>query len=267
MPPNKLEQIPQEQGAEKLRKLEEQLGQKLNKEGVPVGSNCRINMDAFEGLYSQSDIEKDKKLAEEWEKEWHKGIAPEEIEKEKIKSDGEQFEVLKTIIFNKFLGEDFIVARASLYDDIKNKIDNVILDKKSGNLICAFDEVADASGKKFEEKKEGVLSRNINSSEEMKLKYGLQMKEEKIIPGTDDHFPLFYLALPPDRIKEAIKRMGTTIDEKTDYETKLFSYFISSIDAQIKALKLYPRLDQILKGSINLFEQSLTDSLKKFRKW
>lgn len=225
---------------EKLKGLEQAVAARLNAEGVPVDDNCRIKMDAPE----------DVRLAEELERKWQ------EKEGERIKKDGEQFEILKTIIFNKFLNNDFIIARTSLYDDFVNKVDNVILDKKTGNLVCALDEVADNSGKDFEEKKEKVLARNMKGNENM-LKYGLLMENGKMVPGGADHFPLFYLALPHDRIREAIERMAPSLDEKSDYETKLFSYFVSSIDTQIKTLKLYPRLDNILKESIAVFESSL----------
>ena len=230
---------------EKLKSLERELSTRLNAEGVPVDDNCRIKM---------SDSE-DIRLTEKLKKEW------EERGGEKIKKDGEQFEILKTIIFNKFLSRNFLVVRASLYDDIRNKVDNVILDKDTGSLVCAVDEVASISGKEFEDKKQRVLARNTKEGGG-KLKYGLRTENGKIKLEKTEHFPLFYLALPPDRIKEAINKMEPTFDEKTDYEKRLFSYFLSSINSQIKALKLYPHLDQTLKTSISFFESAF----QKFEK-
>ncbi len=244
-----------EKNAEKLRNLEKQISERLNVEGVPVDDTCRIRMDNFDGIYPAEHIRKDRELAEKRERKYKEGKT------ENMKSDGEQLEALKTIVFNKFMGKDFIVARTSFYDDIINRVDNVILDKNTGNLVCALDEVASVSGKEFENKKGEVLDRNKRENENM-LKYGLHMEDGKIRPASADHFPLFYLALPSDRIKAAVNKLGLSLEEKTDYEAKLFSYFVSSIDTQIKTLKLYPHLDNALKQSIFVFE----DSLKKFGK-
>jgi hypothetical protein len=240
------EQAPREESAEKLKNLEKQISERLNAEGVPVDDDCRIRMDVFNGVYPAEHIKEDIKLTEAREKKYKIGNEG---------SDGENFEVLKTIIFNKFLGNDFIVARASLFDDFINRVDNVILDKKTGNLVCALDEVADISGSEFEKKKGEVLNRNMKENENM-LKYGLRMENGKIAPARAEHFPLFYLALPHNHIREAVNKIAPSLEEKSEYEKDLFSYFLASINLQIKTLKLYPHLGKPLKTSISLFENA-----------
>ena len=48
---------------------------------------------------------------------------------EKIMIAGERFERLKTAILYKAFREKFIVVRSSHYDDIRNGVDNVIVEK------------------------------------------------------------------------------------------------------------------------------------------
>lgn len=59
--------------------------------------------------------------------------------KEVAKSN--QAEMAITALLHKMLKERFIVVRASTFDDYKHGMDNLILDRETGAVICAFDEV------------------------------------------------------------------------------------------------------------------------------
>jgi len=114
---------------EKIRNLQEKLSKDLRAKGIPVNNECRLQISGFKNVYPQDDIEIDIKIVLELQKKWS--------EEGGIKKEGEQFEIIKTIIFNKFLGNDFVVVRSSLYDDFKNGVDNIILDKKNRKLsLC-----------------------------------------------------------------------------------------------------------------------------------
>jgi len=228
----------------KLINLERQLSEYLNAQDVPTTGDCRINPEAFEKIYGTEQIKRDEKYVKELEQKW----AAEEGDK--TTRYGEQFEALKTIIFHKFLGKDFIVLRSSLYDDIVNKVDNIILDKKTGNLVCALDEVATMTGERFENKKSAILERNKGNNGGGRLKYGLFIKEGKLSLGSTKHFPIFYLAIKPNYLKEAIRKMQPSLNETTEYERKLFDYFISLIDYQIKEMQLNPSIRENIKRSI-----------------
>jgi len=77
------------------------------------------------------------------------------------------------------------------------------------------------------------------------------------VPVDDDcriRMDVFDGVYPAEHIKKDRELTETRkikyLEEKTDYEKNLFSYFIASIDLQIKTLKLYPRLNWVLKNSI-----------------
>lgn len=157
-----LEKAEQEQETrKKLINFITQIAENLKiKDNVPLTEDCRIDMEAFNKIYSKEIIKKDQELIEKYESEWYKGLSQEDIKKERLKTDGEKLEMLKTTVFAKGLGQEFIVARTSRYDDIKNNIDNVILEKETGNIICALDEAGGTMNVRYQEKVEKIMARN-----------------------------------------------------------------------------------------------------------
>ena len=229
---------------EKIKKILELVREKLISEGVPTDENCRIQMEAFEGIYPKEEILDDKIHLKRIEKKWQERNEPEE----KIDKEGEQLEILKTALFNKFLGKKALIVRTSLYDDVTNHVDNLMIDKETGKTLCAFDEVGTNIGPIFTEKMVKVLK--INTEERgAKLKYGLKLEkgmnnENKIKLGRRDNLPIFYLALPSLQIKEAIKNAEPSLEKFSDYEKKVFEYFYFSLISQVKALNLEKNLSE-----------------------
>ena len=75
--------------------------------------------------------------------------------------------------------------------------------------------------------------------------------------GKADNLPLFYLVLPPKYIEEGVKELVPSLSEKSEYEKKLFSYFIASLSSQISFLKLERRLNPALREKITYFENAI----------
>lgn len=245
-----------EEGVEKLENYLEKIYLELKENGFPINEDCRINMAAFKGVYSLEAIENDEKKIEELERKWRQ----EQPEREKKESSGEKLEMLKTSIFHKFLGKDFFVMRSSIYDDVKNKVDNLIIEKETGNPVCAFDEVAAIGGPKLEEKREKILDINLKGGGN--LKYGLKVekgngkKEIKLI--LEKNIPIFYLALPQSEIEKGIKEFNPL--GKSDYEKMLFDYFVKLLKFEISALKLKElRFSPDLRERLNLFEKKIEE--------
>jgi len=252
--------VEKEEGEENVKTLKEFLrltAEKLEKDGVPVRSNCRIEMDQFDKIYSIQEIEKDKKEISRIEFL----VGAEESAPEKHL--GEQLEMLKTGIFNKFLPDSFVTARASRFDDIKNGADNVIIDRLSGNIVCALDEVGEIQGARFEEKKSQVLRKNQKGG--IFLKYALAAKDGQIIPSQAiQNIPIFYLALSREHVRKGIQEFVSSIDKPpSDYERKIFDYFISSIDTQIKAIELNLNLEKTLRKRVEGFKNTISQIRQK----
>jgi len=256
----KFEKPKEKEPEERLKNFLESAAKELEKEEIPVDKDCRIKIEAFKPTYGENEIKKDLKEIEIYQKRfeeerkrslWKKN--PEKLFEEKRM--GENLEILKTAIFSKFLGSEFAVVRASLYDDIKNGIDNVIFEKKTGNLVCALDEVGEISGKIYERKKEKVLERNRIGGG--KLKYGFKLEKGKLVLKKVSNIPIFYLALPERHINEGMKNFIPSFEEKSDFEKKLFTYFLSTLVSQINSLKLEQNLNPILKRSLIQFEKTI----------
>jgi hypothetical protein len=239
----------------KVERFLESTTMRYRAEGVPLGNDSRIDMAAYKGLYP--DVAKDLERNRDWGKEWFGGLSPEMARERRRLTEGEQLEMLAYAILAKNLGERFVVARTSPHDDRVNKVDTIILDKETGNLVCAFDEVGDASGVNYEKKQTLVRDRNLKGG--ASLKYGIGVRREKgkqeVVPSAAEHLPLFYLAVPGDRVKKGMKEFVADPVQQSEFEERLFSYFIATISAQIGALELYHRrLDPELKKKLEDFK-------------
>ena len=237
---------------------------------VPATEDCRIDMSAFGSVYSQAVIAKDMAWVREREAEEYPDLSAEEIKTERLKRDGEGLEMLKTAIFAKQLGQEFIVARTSRHDD-ENGVDNIILEKETGNIVCALDEVADTSGRRYQEKAERVLDRNRKKyGSGGALKYGFMIEKNKdgsrkLCLGRVENIPLFYLALPKRHLRNGLKEFIPSFEESSDYERKLFSYFTTSLSSQIDFLKLEQNLNPALKNRLICFEKTIKKLLEEKR--
>ncbi|MBI2626432.1 MAG: hypothetical protein HYW69_02480 [Candidatus Nealsonbacteria bacterium] len=235
----------------------------LRKEGIPVDGGGRIDITKFGDVYSKRSIELDgawvKKLKTAWETaaaashkmSWLYGR--EQI-KQKVAQEhpmGGVWEMLATSILHKNLGKDFIVVRASEYDDARYKVDSVILDRKTGQVVCAFDEIGATTGERFEEKRKKVLERNWQRGG-ADLKYGISMEERagkmELKKGSVYQIPLLYLALSEEDIRRTLQ------DPKQ--EKKVFGDFVNSAKEQIKDIKRGP-IHSKLKERLDFFEKVL----------
>lgn len=253
----------------KVEKFLAQMAARYGENGVPVGEDGRIDENFYKELYSDEEVEKDLQGNRQWEKNWHGDLSAEEIQKKKRLAEGEQLEMLACAMFIKNLGEKFVVVRSSPHDDRINKVDTIILDRETGNLVCAFDEVGDTSGVDYEEKQNLVREKNLNNG--ASLKYGISVREgndgkKETVPSEVHHIPLFYLALPSSRIKKGIEEFVADPVQQSEFEKRLFLYFTSTIIAQIDALNLYQkRLDPELRKRLEDFKNvisSLADEQK-----
>jgi hypothetical protein len=185
---------------------------------LPIDESLRINMRAFSSKhYSRERIEADTKRVEEAKKrQFEKAVeaimndpvrrrlAGPGVDKmaEKQIQMGKIWEVVATAVLHKNLGEDFMVVRTSEYDDCCNanaKVDTLILDKETGNIICVFDEIVTLSDKendgRFKAKKKNIMESNLRGGAE--LEYGIRFKEgngkRKLKVEKIANIPVFYL--------------------------------------------------------------------------
>ncbi|GEM_PF-5312818 len=74
------------------------------------------------------------------------------------------------------------------------------------------------------------------------------------------------MALPKDRIEKGLRELAMSATQQSDFERKLFEYFMAAMSLQIQGLELYNRrLDPELKKKLETFSKIIT-RLKKTAK-
>ena len=127
-----------------------------------------------------------------------------------------QLEMAITILLHKRFGDRYVVVRASKYDDYFNGIDNVLVNKETGDVICAFDEVRmNERSDRDAYKKE--RSRKKASQGGATLKYGFQITGGKIVKQPIASIPIFCLGLDSEDCNALINNISYA--NKTDNPT------------------------------------------------
>ena len=285
-PKNNLEA--EKRPAEKLRELIVEMSHDMNMSvresyGVRklVNQDGTIDIGEFMNVsgYGEKKIHEDRKKTYECEVEWS-GVREEEVREfyrsnynaeteedvvrvflEKKKNEkNTQMELFTMVLFNKMLKDDFIVVRTSKYDDYMNGIDTVMVNKKTGDVVCAFDEVHDHKESSRAEEKRKTKTREARSGG-AKLTYGISVSEGKLERKEIKNLPVFALALSTNQLNDALKNMNydMTVSEK---EEEIFAFFVSSLEKQKKEF-FGTHLPKPEYTNLLRFEQSLNTMKKK----
>lgn len=240
---------------ERAEKIAEAVGNAVaedSEKGIPLHEvTGRIDMGApeFLALHSRHEVETDIARVSNLEKRM--GRAPEldvsvrEFGERLCENTGEQLEALTLLLFRKFLGEEYIVARTSPYDDYVGGVDMFLLHRKTGEVVCAIDEVGAITGDDIQKKKEQVEDVNVLETGAF-LKYGLTIGQNgEVLPAAIEHVPKFYLPLPPEEIRGLRNHMNYSSGEPSKHERNTFQFFCNMLlEEEI------PRLETLLNRKI-----------------
>lgn len=247
------ERLERQETLEKLLVFIKQLAERYRTEGIPIDDDGRISMPAYKNLYR--DVDRD--ISRSWEGRGN----TEELHTEQMEHLGEKLEMLAYAIFAKNFGEGFVIARSSTYDDWSSGADTILLDRETGALVCAFDEVGDTTGEAYEKKQRLIRKRNLEGGG-VHLKYGLSMAakgdKRNVTPAAVNNVPIFYIALRSAFIDKGMSEFQSDPKAQSPFEQQLFSYFVATISQQIEGLKLYGnRLNPNLKKGLGDFESAM----------
>ncbi len=98
----------------------------------------------------------------------------------------------------------------------------IILDKKTGGLVCAFNEIGAIGDRGNRDKCAQTFEKNTQSDKlgnsGVELSYGLELEQKgKAKVAERKNIPVFYLALEKTHIDRGLKQL-TSFKEKTDQE-------------------------------------------------
>jgi hypothetical protein len=209
------------------------------------------------------------------------------IDEELQEKESYQFEILKTAIMHKNMKSRYVVARSSRYDDITNGVDNVLMDKTTGDIVCALDEISPGGditkNAGYQERRAQLRQKNLGdqAADPRKIKYrgfGAQLKyapvlnheEGTIECGQVSNIPIFLLSLDQERLRMFLKEFNEDYNTPSKgKEEALFSFLLTSIKFQIQELALdphYSHLPSDLKLRIENFKKFIIENeTKKIR--
>ena len=204
----------------------------LREYGMSSTHEGRVNMLAFNELHTADTLRKHDDFVRRKEK-WIRKNETDQQRRERVESD--LFEQMVSIIFTKFASEQFIVFRSSKYDDLKNGIDTVIIDRESGDTMCSVDEVVSDFKSTVQKKREHVLRVNDIG---VNLNYGFRKNENGIFVPAEYHanFPLCYLPFPRKLILPAVNQLSDRLFEVSDMDRTIFKYLLKYLCLSLKTV-------------------------------
>ncbi len=161
---------------------------------------------------------------------------------ERNKHDGALAEMAVTVLMHKYLKDEFYVLRTNIYDDYAHGIDNLIVEKATGAVICTFDEfVGSVEDERFQKK----LHRERKQAHDQgaKIDYGIGIRHD--IDGTRNverkavrHVPTFTLPIEKTQLQSLLHELGDTLDNPPSAAThETFTHIISSLSEQATMFK------------------------------
>lgn len=186
----------------------------------------RINLEGAEA-------ESDKSLVDAQEQGFSQGMGKdlETWRRDSEKNPANLTEMALTIMLHKFLKQSFIVARASRFDDYNNGVDQVLIFKPTGEVVCGFDEVLGNEGDDGGQKKEAKLERTREKGG-AKIQYGAKMEDGKLVRSEVKNVPAFFMSLSKAELRELLESIKNNSEKISEVEKTIFKKLLSSLATQ-----------------------------------
>jgi hypothetical protein len=179
----------------------------------------------------------------------------------------ELLELATTAVFHKVLGEKFMVVRSSVFDDYENGADNVIINKETGDVVCAFDEVREnsVSNRKLREDEVEEKTRTEEKEEKIKrkaqkggtrIKYGFGSAAGKLVKKQITGVPMFYISVEAPELDKLLEKMDYNSAKPNEVELEIFDKLLASLSQQTEMLKQEKIHPEVAKNLLS-FEKSL----------
>jgi hypothetical protein len=272
---------------EKLKGLLENIANKINREteeqyGLSrlLNTDCTISMDGFSegggGIYRDEEIQRHHGEVERLELDFSGANSPnvqdfyrseygietpdgivKRWKQNKEKDKNGQTEMAVTALLSKILKDDFLVVRTASYDDYRNRIDNIILNKRTGEVICAFDEVHEGGrGERTNAKIEKV--KKIAKKGGTEITYGLNLENGKLVRSGMKNIPVFFLGLKSEELLNLLNNMEYNPETGvSSVEYEVYAKLVASLRDQQQQLLDSPEVPNLLKEKLKKFENSL----------
>jgi hypothetical protein len=274
-----------------LEKMSNQRNTELNQSKNPelhnlLNAEGKIQMNNFQNIYSSDEIKTDKSTINELELEFS-GLNDERVlafkqnefrtktldetlkkwKQSQNERPGAQAEMAITILLNHFLGDEFIVARSSDYDDYKNKTDQVLVHKATGQTICSFDDLFSdrPDQKRGQEKLDTAL--RIAKKGGNQVKYGLLIDQnsKQLRLGEIKNVPNFCLSIHPNELSAVVSWLNDPDNPQKQMNVKAIAQkLIKLITTQSEYLLSLTGRDFVGHGIVRKNLENTKNLLKKY---
>jgi len=166
-------------------------------------------------------------------------------------------EIATTLLFDKVLHDDFIIVRASTYDDYENGADQLIIDKQTGAVICGLDDaLLGSSNKDNGQKKEIKIDKKMKDGG-AEIKYGATISEGKLKRTDLHHTPIFYFNLGKADLNGLLASLVSDSNGLSEVEAATYAKLVDSLLSQAAEYGTDNSLHSELKNNLRNFAPSL----------
>jgi len=206
-----------------------------------LSDDCTVSMEHYGSTPEKlvADYEAIKKKEIKWVSE-KEGVDPDKVtekmhnnwllkQKEVKTKKSDILEMVTTLLLHKALHKDYDIVRASQYDDYHG-VDNIIVHKASGAVICAFDEVHDFnfSIESPEDKKIKFVKQSAKKGGST-IEYGFTFKDGEFVKQRIENVPKLYMAFTPIELGKALELVNTkNLDSLEDQEVQFYNKMITA---------------------------------------
>jgi len=241
----------------KLEKYLAQMSQEINQEyGDFLEVDGSIKMENISEL--------DQKIISSQEESWARdeGKTVDGWKESRGKNPATMAELAVSVLLHKAIGDKFIIARASKFDDYQNGVDNVLIDRENGNIVCGFDEVLGREGNDGSEKKKLKLMREAERGG-INIRYGATIEKGELKRKSFRNIPAFYLGLSKDELGKTLESLDKDA-EMSESEKLVLNKLFVSLETQINDLENNENVrDANLKRNLANFKDSLAKMMLK----
>ncbi len=160
-------------------------------------------------------------------------------------------EMALTVMFHKFLKDEFIVARSSDFDNYNNGVDQVLVYKATGEVVCGIDEVIVNPSDKAETSKKVSKLEKIMAKGGANIQYGAKLQAGNLVRAEVKKVPAFYMSLRKAELVELLESLKNNPDKITPIEEKIFDQLLSSFNEQIAGKNLNSDLQAKTKSALD----------------
>jgi len=238
---------------EKLKIKLNNISSRLNKEyGDFLDDNAQIKMTGDNVAASEELVRSKENL---WASDM--GKSREEMLLSREKNSANIAEIATTLLFDKVLNKDFIIVRASTYDDYENGADQLIIDKNTGAVICGLDDaILGSSIYDTGEKKDSKIDKKMKKGG-ASIEYGATVNNGALERKNLKNIPIFYFNLNKNEMNKILDSLSSDNTELSDDEKNVYKQLIDSLIAQSNKYQEDASLNSDLKNNINKFQPSL----------